>query len=587
MTAMLTLENRMEVETLLDLAQRQRDQRPDATALVFIPADGTPARHITTRAFFTGAARHGQTLRRLGVRRGDLVILVMEHSEALLYAFWGALLIGAIPSIFPFLSDKLDPDLYYERVRLLITHSGARAVIASDAFYAPLAALLTHTETVIVNAGRLSPDEASPGAVAAPARDLDLPGAMSISGDDVAFLQHSSGTTGLQKGVALPHRAVLNQIASYSAAIRLSTEDVIVSWLPLYHDMGLIAGFVLPIAQGVPLVLMSPFHWVRDPKVLMQAIHDHQATLCWLPNFAYNLMALRIREGAMQGVRLDSLRAFINCSEPMRAESHRLFMERFGKHGLRPDALATCYAMAENTFAVTQGFPTPPTPNHGQGWSVTVDVISRAALMDQHQAQPAQPGDLSIEMLSCGPPIPNCAVQIVDDARQPLPGRVVGEVAVRSDSMLSGYYRRADLTAQAMFDGWYLTGDYGYLAGGELYITGRKKDLIIVGGKNIYPQDLEHIADSVPGVKAGRTVAFGVDDPRLGTETVVMVVEADPLHDVDPDEVNKAVRRRVAQETEITLSDVLVVDAHWLHKTSSGKIARAANRDKYLAQIMA
>src|SRR5262249_30675193 len=151
----------------------------------------------------------------------------------------------------------------------------------------------------------------------------------------------------LQKGVALSHQSVLNQLASYGAAIHLTPEDRIVSWLPLYHDMGLIAGFIMPVGQGIPLVLMSPFHWVRDPKILMRAIHDHGGTLCWLPNFAYNFLASRLRDKDLAGVSLATMRAFVNCSEPMSAESHRLFAKKFAPYGLRPEALTTCYAMAE------------------------------------------------------------------------------------------------------------------------------------------------------------------------------------------------------------------------------------------------
>jgi acyl-CoA synthetase (AMP-forming)/AMP-acid ligase II len=560
---LLTRADRAEVTTLLDMAHRQVEAHPDATAVIFIPSDGTTTRNVTTKQFFDGAARYADALRKLGIGRGDLVVLVMEHSEALLYAFWGAMMIGAIPSIFPFLSDKLDPQLYFERVKQLITHSGAKAVIASEAFVESLTALLAESGARVIGDRHLSGENVTP---------IFESGA---SADDVAFLQHSSGTTGLQKGLALPHRSVLNQIASYSEAISLTPDDVIVSWLPLYHDMGLIAGFVLPITQGIPLVLMSPFQWVRDPKMLLHAIHAHKGTLCWLPNFAYNLMATRIRDNALTGVRLDTIRHFINCSEPMHADSHRLFMDKFRPYGLSETALATCYAMAENTFAVTQGIPP----------RVSVDVISRAVLSDQHRAVTAAEGELSIEMLSCGKTIPNCTIQIVDADKRALPERSVGEVAVRSDSMLSGYYKRDDLTAQALFDGWYLTGDYGYVADGELYITGRKKDLIIVGGKNVYPQDLELIANEVPGVHPGRVVAFGVDDTRLGTENIVMVVEAETQDDDVRTEISREVRRRVAAETDVTLSNVLVVDLKWLHKTSSGKIARGANRDKYLHEV--
>jgi acyl-CoA synthetase (AMP-forming)/AMP-acid ligase II len=560
---LLTLENRAGSETLLDRARLHYTQRPDATALIFIPAGGEATRHISYREFFDGAGCYAEALRHEGVAARDLVILVMEHSEALLYAFWGAMMMGAIPSIFPFLSDKLDPAMYYERVRLLISHSGARAVIASEQFAGPLREAVSGSKVPILSESELEPARTAPTF------------ATDVRGEDVAFLQHSSGTTGLQKGVALSHAAVLNQVASYSRAIRLTEDDRIVSWLPLYHDMGLIAGFILPLVQGVPLALMSPFHWVRDPKSLVWAITEHRATLCWLPNFAYNFMAQRVRDKDIRGVDLSTMRAFINCSEPMRVESHRMFLERYAPYGLSAATLATCYAMAENTFAVTQGGIDAP---------ATVDVISRAALANEHRAQPHQGNGLSMEMLSCGPTIPNCQVRIVDDARHDLPERHVGEVAVHSDSMLTGYHNRDDLTAQVMFDGWYLTGDFGYLAAGELYITGRKKDLIIVGGKNIYPQDLEVIASDVPGVIPGRTVAFGVDDERLGTESVVMVVESEIEGEDARWEIAKEVRRRVAQQTEVALSDVLVAEPKWLHKTSSGKIARGANHDKYLSQ---
>jgi fatty-acyl-CoA synthase len=560
----LTLTTRHQVNTLLDLAQRQYEQRADAPAVIFIPAGGEATHTITTREFFDRAGHYADALGEIQVAPRDLVILVMEHGEALLYAFWGAMMIGAIPSIFPFLTDKLDPDMYYERVKALVVHSGAKTVIASPQFAESLAALLADTGVRVITESNLKPGQGKPSFT---------PG---VEGSDIAFLQHSSGTTGLQKGVALSHSAVLNQLASYSGAIRLTTEDRIVSWLPLYHDMGLIAGFIMPIAQGIPLILMSPFHWVRDPKILLWAIHEHGGTLCWLPNFAYNFLATRVRDNAIEGVSLSSLRAFVNCSEPMRTDSHRMFTKRYEPYGLRPDALTTCYAMAENTFAVTQG---------GIDHPATIDVISRTVLGEQHRAEPATDGDLSIEMLSCGFPIPNCEIMIVDDARNPVAERHVGEVAVRSDSMLSGYYRRDDLTAQAMFNGWYLTGDLGYVADGELYITGRKKDLIIVGGKNVYPQDLEAITGEVPGVHAGRVVAFGVPDERLGTEAIVIVAEADTEDEDQRASIGREIRQRVAQQTETALQNVLLVDHMWLHKTSSGKIARGANREKYLEEM--
>jgi fatty-acyl-CoA synthase len=560
---LITLANRPQTETLLVAAQRHYTQQPDQPAVTLISNAGEKT--ITYRSFFDQASAYANALRGFGVAERDLIVLVMEHGESLLYAFWGSLMMGAIPSIFPFLSDKLDPALYFSRVEALITHAGIKAIVASPQFAGPLQQLLAPHGVRVITESDLAPGDAAP----------DF--APSIHAADIAFLQHSSGTTGLQKGVALSHQAVLNQVAAYGQAIALAPEDKVISWLPLYHDMGLIAGFVMPITQGIPLILMSPFHWVRDPKILMHAINKHKATLCWLPNFAYNFMATRLRPTDMTDIRLDSMRAFINCSEPMRAESHRIFLSKFAPHGLAESALMTCYAMAENTFAVTQGgLYAPP----------HVDVISRHTLADQHRAEPTTADDeLSMEMLSCGQAIPHCTIRIVDADRNTLAERHIGEVAVHSDSMLTSYYKRPDLTEAAMFDGWYLTGDYGYLANGELYITGRKKDLIIVGGKNIYPQDLEFIADGISGVKAGRSVAFGISDDRLGTEAIVMIAEAETDDEDERFEISRQIRMRIARETEVSVGDVLVVDQKWLHKTSSGKIARNANRDKYLAYI--
>ena len=392
--------------------------------------------------------------------------------------------------------------------------------------------------------------------------------------DEIAFLQHSSGTTGLQKGVALSHRAVLNQIASYGDAIQLSAQDVMVSWLPLYHDMGLIAGFLMPLVQGTPLVLMSPFDWVQHPAILLRAIHDYRGTLCWLPNFAYNHCARRVRQRDTEGLSLASMRMFVNCSEPVHHDSHQLFLERFALLGVKPEMLTVSYAMAENTFAVTQ---TPP------GYAAQLDVVDRIELEQNRYAKPVRPDDPRAQThVSCGPTITGTAVRVASDEGQVLPERCIGQVAIQSDCMLSGYYKRPDL--QPFHDGWYLTGDMGYVAEGEVYIVGRSKDLIINAGKNIYPQDIEAIVNTVPGVHAGRAVAFGVPDEREGTELVAVVAEVNTKDTVERKHIATQIRQAVVRQSMVTASYVHLVDSRWLIKTSSGKIARRANRDKWLAE---
>jgi acyl-CoA synthetase (AMP-forming)/AMP-acid ligase II len=406
--------------------------------------------------------------------------------------------------------------------------------------------------------------------------DFAALGGMRRSPQDIALLQHSSGTTGLQKGVALTHQAVFNQLESYSPALRLTPKDVIVSWLPLYHDMGLIAGFLMPILWGIPLVIMSPFEWVRAPYRLMQAVSRYKGTLSWLPNFAYNFCAQKMRERDLAGVDLSSWRAISNCSEPMRYASHQAFFERFRPYGLRPEALATCYAMAENVFAVTQG---------GLDGPVTVDEIDRDAFQIERQARPATPGRPSIKMLSAGRPVRGTQVNVVAEDGRLLPERSVGEVTLRSDCMLAGYYHRPDATEKAFRDGWYLTGDYGYMAAGEVYISGRKKDLIIVGGKNIYPQDLEVLAMEVEGVHPGRVVAFGVFNEEAGTEDVVIVAEVDIQAEAEREQIAASIRQVVTRGSAVALRNVYITGPHWIAKTSSGKTARLANRDKYLEEI--
>ncbi len=549
--------------TLIDRMRARLEAQPNAAALVLLDHDGE--RTLTVRAFLEHAAAYADHLGRAGIARGDLVVLVGEHGEAVVCGFWGALLLGAVPSIFPFLSDKLDPERYYAGVRQLVERSGVRAVLVSAAQRAPLHAALAGLDVLLL--------DAAVEGMADPMSYLDNRDA---SAEDVAFLQHSSGSTGLQKGVMLPHRAVLNQIDAYSAVIELRADDVVVSWLPLYHDMGLIAGFILPLVAGVSLVLMSPFQWVRDPQVLLHAIQRHRGTLCWQPNFAYSFLATRLRDPQLTGLDLSSWRAAINCSEPVAAESHRAFLNRFAPYGFRADGLTTCYAMAENTFAVTQSRIGAP---------ARVDRVDPRWLRDDRLALPTD-DPAAVEVVSCGVPLPGCNIRVVGESRELLPDRAVGEIALSSDSMLSGYYHQPELSAAAIVEGWYYTGDMGYLADGELYVTGRKKDLIIVGGKNIYPQDVEALVNDIDGVHAGRTTAFGVFNERLGTEDVAVVAEVDSADVEVQADIARAIRSRVAQTLDVTAHYVHLVDSKWLVKTSSGKVARAANRDKFLQEVL-
>ena len=555
---MLTLASRNEYETLLDAETlRAPDDRP---AIVYLSVEEAPIT-VTRAEFVRSITAYGAALRGMGIQPRDLVIIAHTQNLECIFAFWGALLIGAIPSMFPTLTEKLDPDIYMANMTDLVRLSDVRAALTTDDFAPVLATRVGcpvyGSQALLASIGG-APDFASA-----------LPNA-----EEIAFLQHSSGTTGLQKGIVLAHRAVLNQLASYSDAIALNANDVIVSWLPLYHDMGLIAGFLLPLVQGIPLVLMSPFEWAKSPAMLFRAIQDYRGTLCWLPNFAYNHCARRIRQRDLDGLSAASMRLFVNCSEPVYHESHELFVERFAPLGIVPSMLSVSYAMAENTFAVTQT-PTSQPP--------VLDVIDRVVLQRELRAVPVERDHPNaVIKVSCGKPITGASVRVLAGDGTILPERSVGELAVRSDSMLDGYYKRPDL--EPFRDGWYLTGDRGYVADGEVYVVGRSKDLIINAGKNVYPQDIEAIVNTVDGIHAGRAVVFGVPDEREGTELIAVVAEADN-DDADARKILiQSIRQAVAQQSTVTVSYVQLVDNKWLIKTSSGKIARAANRDKWLVE---
>jgi len=270
------------------------------------------------------------------------------------------------------------------------------------------------------------------------------------------------------------------------------------------------------------------------------------------------------------------LRAVINCSEPVRWESHNAFYERFKNFGLKWEALQTSYAMAENVFGVTQS----PLGNEP-----VVDEIDREAFMTERVAKSPHDGRPSMKMMSSGRPLENVRIRIIDEKGQDVPERVIGEVALQSDCMLTGYYNRADITQKAFIDGWYLTGDYGYVANGEVFVSGRKKDMIIVGGKNVYPQDLEALTYEVPGVHGGRSVAFGIFDEVLGTEDVVIIAEVDSEDAVEQQKIADAIRLHVTKNSAIALRYVKVVDPKWIIKTSSGKTARSANKEKFMKEL--
>ena len=487
------------------------------------------------------------------------VAIILPHGIDLYAAFVGAIVGGAIPSIFAHPSPKSSDADYRRSLGELLERVRPAIVVAP----------MEWTDAIRSIAASID----GPLAILTPA-DIPVEGTLrpprSTCEDDVAFVQYSSGTTGLKKGVAITHRAALWQVEHYGAAIALAPGDVIASWLPLYHDMGLIAAAILPFATGLSVAAMSPFDWVRRPAMLLQAISQHRATLCWLPNFAYNFLALNVRDEELAGVDLSCLRAIVNCSEPLLASSHRHFQAKFESCGLRADVFASSYAMAECTFAVTSG---------GFGQPIVEDIVDGAGLATGRANAVGRAHPRRTVVVSSGTPLPDTAIHIIGPDGQIVPDREVGEIAIASPSLFERY-ERAD--TPTVHEGRFRTGDLGYLAGGHLFVTGRQKDLIIVAGRNVYPQDIEAVVDETPGAIAGRAVAFGAADTTLGTDRIVVVAETQLTDDDQRAALQHAVRERVAARCDVSVGDVCLVPPRWLRKSTSGKLARGENRQRYL-----
>jgi len=416
-------------------------------------------------------------------------------------------------------------------------------------------------------------------------RPGQLSGARRVTGNDIAFLQYTSGSTGDPKGVTLTHANLLANLRAIVAAVDMNPADRAVSWLPLYHDMGLIGAWMGPMYAGAPLALMSPLAFLSRPERWLWAIHEHRGTVTAAPNFAYELCVRKVPEERIDGLDLSSMRYMLNGAEPVNPSTLERFAARFEKYGFDRRAIMPVYGLAENSVAVSF---TPPM----RGWRV--DWLDRAALENDGRAVPvAAPAAASaskngdapgadsgvVGFVSAGFPIAGNEVRIVDDTGADVPERVEGRLWFRSPSSTSGYYRNAAATAAMMREGgWLDSGDRAYFADREIFITGRAKDIIIKAGRNLYPHEIEELAAAAPGVRKGCVVAFGVVDESSGTERLVIVAETAEREPAKREEIAAGIRERVAEGVGLPPDDVEMVAAGAVPKTSSGKLRREATK---------
>lgn len=550
--------------SLVDALLARIDHVPDHTCLIFLHPDGSEER-VTYEQLHRDALRYAALLRAADVPPGELLFLVFEHTYALVASFWGAIYYGAIPSIFPYYNPRVSLAAFKQRIARHLKAAGAQAIITDSRFAAELRDVF---DSVAYPVLALSGDEAA------------APNGCFLSqraGKESAYIQFSSGTTGSPKGVVLSHDAILEHLTSLAAGLEFDAQDVTVGWLPLYHDMGLIMQLLLPLLHGACSVLLAPEHWVRRPATLLRAIHTYAGTMSWMPNFAFNHCVRYVRDEEIAGCDLGSWRILGNGAELVQWESLQAFAKRFEPYHFRASALMVGYGMAENVVGVTLS-PVATAPH--REWVRVEEAAATQRVLPVSEATP----DAKV-MVSCGSAIPGTTLAIVDEAGKVLPERHIGEVVLQGNSLFSTYYHQPELTARAMRGGWFHTGDLGYLAEGELYVYERKADILIVGGHNVRPFDIEQIAQSELQTVKGESVAFGLFDQELGTELPIVVCEVRGQgSEADERALSRRIRQRVLQELDITLADVYFVRRGWMIKTTSGKIARAANQQKYLAE---
>lgn len=498
---------------------------------------------LTSSEVLVASTMWATTFAHQGLSAGDRIIICLDHGPDLYMAYLGALLIGAVPSFAAAASPKQSAAAVEKALERLIAEAAPRTIVAES-------------RQTIGNLGRtirLSPTSINE---TANIQDFWSDPTQLRSPEDTLFVQYSSGTTGAKKGVSITGQMLEWQIDRYVEAITLTPNNKIVSRLPLYHDMGLITAFFLPLMTGVPLIAISPFDWVKTPWLLLHAIEKHRATLCWLPNFAFDFLAKHT--DTKQSQDLSSIRMLINCSEPIQASSHDKFLSRFRSSGVQPETISSCYAMAETTFAITGSRP---------GATLTT--------------APYRGKDIP----SSGAPLNGAEVRIVDSERGNVLEGDLGQIQVCMPSLFTGYVRGSEIDRESIVDGWHQTGDIGFLRNGELFVLGREDDTIIVAGQNIFPQDIESAINDVQGVIPGRNVAFGVFDKTLGTESLVVLAESAESSGPQADAIQRTIAAAIGSEIGLAPADVRILPHMWLEKSTSGKISRKIKRQRYLTEL--
>ncbi len=548
-------------KTLVEVLEWYAQHQPQRQHITLYGDDESPE-IITYGDLYTGAMAIAAALRQHDLMPRQTVALMLPTSRAFFESFLGVLLAGAIPvPLYPPVRPSQIEDHMRRQIGILDNAQATMMITMPEVqtlarLLQPNVPTLQHVVTNRELAGAVS-DGTRP----------------SVEAEDIAFLQYTSGSTGNPKGVVLTHANLLANIRAMMQAADATPQDVFVSWLPLYHDMGLIGAWLGSLYQAFHLVIMSPLTFLTRPQRWLEAIHVHRGTLSGGPNFAYELCTRRVSDEEIAGYDLSTWRIAFSGAEPVSPTTMQRFSERFAAYGFQPGAMAPVYGLAEGTLGLAF-------PAFGRG--PRLDPVQRDVFTRTGQAVPAAPGDPEpLTFVSCGYPLPGHQIRIVDPAGYEVPERQEGRLEFSGPSATSGYFRNPEASRDLQRDGWTDSGDLAYIAEGEVFITGRAKDIIIRAGRNLHPYELEEAVGNLPGVRKGCVAAFGSTDPGSGTERLVVLAETRETDAEQQTILRSQIDALIVDMLGAPADDVVLAPPQTVLKTSSGKIRRAASRERY------